>query len=219
MSKFSDAERRRIVAESHATLARPLHSAQQEERRGGEPCPPVDLPLETRNQRDRRELAERDAAWEVEREKERARAHRDQRRAELASAGADQRIAYLEQQLTDVARCAGTLCDGLNDELARVTGENAALKAKQAEVEAALKRENLELSKELGQVRLQLADLDGQLKTRNLETERKFSRLEVALGETSVKIAEARILSAKDKPPTAREIASDMFWKRVAENG
>jgi len=65
-----------------------------------------------------------------------------ERRAQLSH----QRIDGLEEQVLEVVRCMITACEGLENELARVTRENLELKTKQLNLEAALAELRLSLA-------------------------------------------------------------------------
>jgi hypothetical protein len=104
--------------------------------------------VETFNQRCRRELSERDAAWEIERENECAAQERAEReRAEIAAnAAAERRIAELEAEMLDLARGCNAAVDALQNELSRVTSENADLRLKQSQRETTLAELRLTLA-------------------------------------------------------------------------
>jgi hypothetical protein len=59
----------------------------------------------------------------------------ERERANAANVAADQRVAELESDLTELARATSTAADAFEKELARVTKENAELKTKQAQLE------------------------------------------------------------------------------------
>jgi hypothetical protein len=142
MSKYTDQERDEILARSRELL-------QEREREGQSPLPPHDPPAieistETRNQRDRRELTERDAEWEIERARE---ASREQRERERANSGYfDQRLVDLESQLLEAVRTTTTVCEALEIELSRATRENLELKARQAQLETQIAELRLALA-------------------------------------------------------------------------
>jgi len=98
-------------------------------------------PFETRNERHIREIEERDARWEAERAEERKREMR-QRREQISN----RRLDELESQLLEVVKCCITATEGLENELARVTAENADLKLKQTQLETALAELRLALA-------------------------------------------------------------------------
>ena len=145
-SKFSDADRQRILAESRATLARGLED--HPNMVAALDDPPVNEDtyvrseprVESLNERHRREITETEARFEIERERERVkRESAEQKHAEVAAnAAAVQRIAELEAEVLEVARATGTVCEALENELARVTRENTELKLAQAKLETRL---------------------------------------------------------------------------------
>jgi hypothetical protein len=141
MPKFTPEEAEQILRESRETILRvDLHSTRDERREHQAPDAPVDrLPpiVETGNQRDARELGEKEIEW--------ARAHlrrkreedqeRQQMRDAWARACADQRVGELESQLCEVVKSTTFAIESLEIELSRTTGENRDLKTKLAEVE------------------------------------------------------------------------------------
>ena len=84
-------------------------------------------PIESMNTRHRREIAEQERRFEIKRREERRREARERR--EVSS---NRRIESLEEQVHEVVRCMITACEGLENELRRVTAENNELRAKQA---------------------------------------------------------------------------------------
>jgi septal ring factor EnvC (AmiA/AmiB activator) len=85
------------------------------------------------------------------RERERVKQERAEReRANAANAAADQRVAELESDLAELARATSTAADAFENELARVTKENAELKTKQVQLEAALAELRLTLAERAG---------------------------------------------------------------------
>jgi|SRR6516162_7595168 hypothetical protein len=144
MSKtFSDEERDAILAESYAALDRTAEIAAVAKMPNENESPTriSEPPTETRNQRHIREIEEQEARFERERAEERRREMRE-RRAQLSH----QRIDGLEEQVLEVVRCMITACEGLENELARVTRENLELKTKQLNLEAALAELRLSLA-------------------------------------------------------------------------
>jgi hypothetical protein len=140
MSKtFTDEERDAINAETYATLDRTAEIAAKRKI--------ALLPIETRNQRHIREIAEQDARFEAERAAERKREARERR-----AIFNNQRIDELESQVLEIVKCTITACEGLEYELARVTRENADLKLKQAQLEITMAELRLALAERTGKV-------------------------------------------------------------------
>src|SRR6516225_6410403 len=87
MNHFSDEDRQRINAEALELLSRPASRQESGEgdRREEQPVTPVDLPpLETRNEKHRRELAEQEARFAAERRRERREERLDTRTLTVA---------------------------------------------------------------------------------------------------------------------------------------
>ena len=104
-------------------------------------------PIESMNTRHRREIAEQERRFEIKRREERRREAREQ--CEVSS---NRRIESLEEQVLEVVRCMITACEGLENELRRVTAENNELRAKQAQLEIALAELRLVLAERAGKV-------------------------------------------------------------------
>ncbi|OKO73745.1 hypothetical protein AC629_36390 [Bradyrhizobium sp. NAS80.1] len=135
MSKFTPEEAAEIIAQSHETLRR-VNAALAGPRLDLENAEAVEIAasfeprVETRNQRDRRELEQQEALFAVERERDRME------RAEIAAvAAAEQRIAGLEAEVLELARATNTVIEALEGELAHVTSENRELKLAQVKLE------------------------------------------------------------------------------------
>jgi hypothetical protein len=151
MSKtFTDEERDEIQRETQATLDRTAELAAVRKMIDDEgrilrgKSHAVEMPVETRNQRDRHDLVEQDKQFARER-----RQRKRETESEIVrrlQATADQRIAELESDLVSLAHATSATADALEAELRNVTAENAALKLKQAELEIALAELRLALA-------------------------------------------------------------------------
>jgi hypothetical protein len=120
MSRFSKQDRERIMAETAATLER---GQQQQPSPPSEPMPEnrqADLaaamarPLETRNQRDAREIAEQEREFARARAQQRSSLEVRLARLEIR---AEQDRATIEALLLDVARAASKATDAIADRL------------------------------------------------------------------------------------------------------
>jgi hypothetical protein len=114
MQKFTADEAAAIIAESRETISRlDLHPRREERREDCPPDgPPVDLPLESRNARHIRELAERDEAWERERRRERAR---DDLAVDHKIAAVRSELEQLRQHVIAIAKSARTGVERIDD--------------------------------------------------------------------------------------------------------
>jgi len=147
MTKFSDAERQRILNQSRELLSRPLPPVEREERREDHhrlpDDSPVDLaPIESRNEQHRRELELQEKQFERER-KQRKREEDQKRQQRLdawAQAADNGRIDHLEETLLDSVKSMITLTTALENELSRISGENLNLKRALAELEVSFGR-------------------------------------------------------------------------------
>jgi hypothetical protein len=145
MSRFSDDEKDAILREAFATVERTVelatvrkmidddHEAEMRAKNGP-------LVVETKMQRDIREIEERDAQWERERKRDKRMSEQEHRQWDkaIAEASALDRVHGLEAQVLEAVRCINTLCEGLEVELNRYSAENRDLKTKQAELEIKL---------------------------------------------------------------------------------
>jgi hypothetical protein len=154
MSNYSDEQREAILAECYATLDRTAEIAAAHKMVNEDDVPKNESltrfsepPTETRNQRAIREIAERDAQFEIKRRQEQQREARE-RRAQFSN----RQIEYLETQVLEVVRCMITACEGFENELARVTAENAELKKKQLDLETSIAELRLSLAERGGKV-------------------------------------------------------------------
>jgi hypothetical protein len=116
MKKFSEADRQHILDQSRKILSCDLHSRDGEER--GDRlniagCDPLaDPPIETLNQKHRRELAERDEAWDRERRRERAR---DDLAVDHKIAIVRSELEQLRQHVIAIAKSARTGVERIDD--------------------------------------------------------------------------------------------------------
>jgi hypothetical protein len=136
LNKFTPEQAKAIIEKSRKTLSRPVLQSGREERREdyqATESPPVDglPPSESVNARHRRELAEQEKRFELERQRERAAQDRIAReRARHADSVAEQRIAELEAKVIELAKACRSALAALEAEIARVSGENLDLKSR-----------------------------------------------------------------------------------------
>jgi len=154
MRKYSEEETQRILDEARHNLERGRWGGRGTTAFADDPpinddagksdTAAFEPPLETRNQRDRRELALQEERFA--RERRRHQRETDSEIARRLQASADQRVAELESRLAEIVRATTTSLDALEVELSRTTRENSELKTKQAQLETALAELRLTLA-------------------------------------------------------------------------
>lgn len=150
MSKFSDAERNRIINETHATLAR--GEAEEQRQREAEYvsalqpdeaddvlATALNTPTETRNQRDRRELEEQEARFARERRavERRNAAPAPDVQLRISSAIADERQYILDLMAEIIAETAARQREAIDAAVRPLQIELAELKVANAELKVA----------------------------------------------------------------------------------
>ncbi|OKO71889.1 hypothetical protein [Bradyrhizobium sp. AS23.2] len=142
MLKYTPEQVAESVARSREAIAR-VNAGLTAPRPGAENPEAVEIaapfePRESRNERHRRELSERDEQWAAERRRERASLER-----RIASLEAQ--VAGLYEETIGLARATNTYTDALEHELAHRSAEVAELKLAQARLEKTIAELELKL--------------------------------------------------------------------------